>query len=83
MLTPFKVASCGEQTPLLAVIGALDPGWINKQEKAGWVAIAPARQSQQPETPAARAYLRGFQRFYTDGIPLDIGWVAICLFQNG
>lgn len=50
-----------------------------KQEKTGWVAVAPTLRSQQPEMPAAGRFSGVFSGFAEN----PFGWVAIARFFKG
>ena len=57
----------GEIAVGFAVDRAFRPGWIEKQEKTGWVAIAPTRHFTAAGNAGCMAVLRGILRFQNDG----------------
>jgi len=62
-----KTAVCGGNAGDFAVDRAFRPGWIVKQEKTGWVAIAPTRHFTAAGNAGCMAVLRGVLRFHNDG----------------
>ena len=78
-----KTAVCGGNVGDFAVDRAFRPGWIVKQEKTGWVAIAPTRHFTAAGNAGCMAVLEEFCGFRTVGRLLSFGWVAICSFGDG
>ena len=64
-------------------LGSKMPGSRIKQEKAGWVAVAPTRRSQQPAMPTARQFYEGVNGFSPTLNRFPLGGLRLANFSKG